>query len=273
MGLNFDTFPLKEMRRGRELAWNPHAIDCSRDAADWKDLSDEERHFLLLQVVGFLVGERAVAHDLAPLQQVLRREKGRMDEEMYITQQLFEESTHVEFFQRWLYQVLPGKLGEDIPFPSGPGAPILFVELPAAMNALKTDPSPEAQLRAVCCYHQIIEGVSAETGYQIFYDCLDKDNILPGLREGVRNIQVDESRHIAFGTYLARRILSENPHLSDLFEEEMARLNESNIEGLKMLLHTFGETLPFGLKTADYIDMSRDLLQRRMKAVLEHAAA
>lgn len=273
MALNFDTLPLREMRKGRQLAWDPHAIDLKQDKADWLTLSEHEQDLLLRQVVGFLIGERAVTHDLAPLQQVLRRERGHMDEEMYLTQQQFEESTHVEFFQRWLFEVLPGELGKEIPFPSGPPAKILAEDLPAAMTALNTDASPEAQLRAVVCYHQVVEGVSAETGYQIFYDCLDQNNILPGLRQGVRNIQVDESRHIAFGTYLARRLVTENPDLRDAFERFMAQYVESTIEGLNYLWKLYESDQPFSIDPQKYIDLANDFARRRSAAVLDHVAA
>ena len=51
-----------------------------------------------------------------------------------------------------------------------------------------TDTSPEAQMRAVVVYHQMVEGVLAELGYEIFYSCLDKEGALPGLREGLRKM-------------------------------------------------------------------------------------
>src|SRR5690606_4830227 len=135
--------------------------------------------------IGFLVGERAVAHDLAPLQQALRREKGRMEEEMFLTQQQYEESNHVEFFQNWMDKVLPGVPGRDMPYP--PARPeavqgqVIAVELPRAMQALREDFSPATQMRAAVTYHIVVEGVLAEFGYQFFYRSLKKRNVLPGL--------------------------------------------------------------------------------------------
>ena len=116
---------------------------------------------VLRLTVGFLVGERGVTHDLAPLQQALRRERGRMEEEMYLTAQLFEEARHVEFFQRWFDATLPGTLGTDVPYPNLEGD-LFSVRLPAVMRALNDDPSPEAQIRALVTYHLYIEGVGAD---------------------------------------------------------------------------------------------------------------
>lgn len=268
MPIDFDSLPLKELRKGRELCWDPHAIDFSKDTEQWKSLSDDERELLLSQVFGFLVGERAVTHDLAPLQQALRRERCHMEEEMYITQQLFEEATHVEFFQRWLYEVLPGALGEEVPYPRGERSQVLSRLLPEAMNALHDDHSPEAQLHAVVVYHQIVEGVLAELGYQIFYDCLDKRNLLPGLREGVRNIQVDESRHVAFGTYLAQRIIRDHPELKDRFIAEMDEILPATMRSAEALFEYYDDPMPFGLDRERLTKLALDLHKRRIRAVL-----
>lgn len=268
MPINFESRPLKELRKGRTLAWDPFAVDLKQDRDDWAKLTADEQQFLLAQVVGFLVGERAVAHDLAPLQHALRYEKGRMEEEMYLTQQMFEESTHVEFFQRWMDEVLPGKVGLDLPFPQNKGR--YFSEiLPPAMQALATDRSPEAQMRATVTYHQLVEGVLAEVGYEIFYGCLDARGILPGLRYGLRQIQQDEARHIAFGTYFAQRLIKEHPHLEEMFVNEMEGLHAETVGSTDTFFGMYGEVAPFGLRHSDYRKLAEDLFQRRMRAVLK----
>lgn len=270
MGLDFESFPLKEIRRGRELQWNPHAIDLTQDAKDWKTLNRDEQTLILNQVFGFLLGERAVAHDLAPLQTALRIERGHMDEEMYLSQQTYEESTHVEFFQRWLNEVLPDKMGEgDTPMPVGEPSAMLHQHLPAAMTALYDDRSPEAQMRASVAYHQIVEGVYAEFGYDIFYGAMDPTGILPGLREGVRNIQKDESRHIAFGTYLCQRIIRDHPQTLPIFEEEMDKYLEVSMEMRDNFMKNFGESVPFGFKPEEFEDKIRALHARRRESVLQ----
>lgn len=268
MPLDFSSLPLREIRKGRDLCWNPHTLDFSKDAASWLSMSDIERELLLSQVFGFLVGERAVTHDLAPLQTALREEGGHMDEEMYLTQQLFEETTHVEFFQRWMNEVLPGKLGEDIAYPRGEKSEVISKILPEAMNALKEDKSPRAQMRAAVVYHQIVEGVLAEVGYQIFYDCLDTRDLLPGLRTGIRHIQVDESRHVAFGTYLAQRLIRDYPELKEVFVEYMAEMLPVTLHNAGVLFDYYGDELPFGLSQERYVKMAEDFHRRRVEAVL-----
>jgi ribonucleoside-diphosphate reductase beta chain len=241
----------------------------SGDRADWDKLDEREKEMILGNVVGFLVGERAVAHDLAPLQLALRRERGRMDEEMYITQQVYEESVHVEFFTRWMEEVLGDIPPEKLPKLQGEGTPIINKNLPDAMNALYTDISPKAQMTATVVYHGIVEGVLAEVGYEVFYDCLGQNGILKGLREGIRNIQIDESRHIAFGTYLAQRIIQDNPELESHFVEEMDKLLDATLDAAQFNFVIFDDPYPFGLVEQKYTDLTRSLHERRKEAVIQ----
>jgi len=269
MPLDLESFPIKGMRRGRELSWDPHSIDLSNDRADWDTLNDNEKELLYGNIVGFLIGERAVAHDLAPLQLALRGERGRMDEEMYLSQQTFEESVHVEFFTRWLEVVLGDLSPEEYPKLEGEPSKIIHEILPNAMNALFEDKSPKTQLTASVVYHGIVEGVLAEVGYQIFYDCIDQKGILRGLREGFRNIQVDESRHIAFGTYLAQRIIKDNPDLESHFIEEMDKHLDVSFHSASYSFKKFGESMPFDLVEQKYLDLTKSLHERRKDAVIQ----
>lgn len=266
MPINFESFPLREFRKGRELQWFPHEIDLTQDAKDWAALKHDEQDLLLRQILAFLIGERGVVHDLAPLQQALRKERGRMDEEMYLSEQLFEESVHVMFFQRWMNEVLPGQIGKDIPFPPMFGN--VFSEiLPSAMRRLSADPSPANQIRAAVTYHQIIEGCLAEIGYQIFYACLGTRGILPGLNKGVHLIQRDEARHIAFGTYLIQRILSEHPELDSVFEEEMESLREMAVGSARAVFGPHADKMPFGLDSRTFDALGAELYRSRMNTV------
>lgn len=271
MPIDFSSLPLREVRKSRDLDWDPFALDFSREAADWLMLDDDEKHMLLRHVAGFLLGERAVTHDLAPLQQAIRRERGRMEEEMYLTVQQYEETRHVEFFQRWLNEALPGVFGKDIPYPDL-GAGLNGKEVPTirmseVLHRLDTDPSPENQVRAVVAYHIIVEGVVAEVGYHIFYAMLDKDGLFPGLRKGVELIQRDEKRHVAFGVYLLQRMLAERPELEAVFDDEIETVRGLPMNGLDQVFLPFGDDVPFGLDPARFHELSREFLEGKIQAV------
>lgn len=277
MPLDFDAFPMMAIRKSRQLAWDPFEIDLTQDRQDWLTLTPDEQDLLLRNISGFRIGERAVTHDLAPLQQVLRKEKGRMAEEMYLTVQLFEESRHVEFFERWIIKCLPGTFGQDIPFPAldDDGRSLdenLTVRMGRVLRALTDDPSPQAQLRAVVIYHMIIEGVVAETGYRLFDAALNERNILPGLRNGIELIQRDETRHVAFGTYLLRRMIAERPELKSDFESEMRSLRPASLQGVDQVVVSPQGRSPFGINAADFHDVNLKLFQNRINAVNAPAA-
>lgn len=267
MPVNMDTFPMKLLRQSRELAWDPLELDYSRERGDWDALNEAERNLLVKMTLGFLLGERGVTHDLAPLQMALRPERGRMEEEMYLTMQLMEEARHVEFFQLWMNQALPGVIGTDIPFPNARGN--VFNEvLPKVMGALTKDRSPRAQLRATTLYHQIVEGVLAELGYQVFYQAFEKRGIMPALTRGVHLIQRDEVRHIAFGTYLAQRILIENPELEkefDGFMDEFRVHGETFVDSI-FIDHPDGRA-PFGLEEKPMRELVMQFFESRIHQV------
>src|SRR5438445_5743437 len=163
--------------------WDPQTLALTRDATDWASFNDTERDFLLRTVALFQAGEEGVTNDLLPLIMAVADE-GRIEEEIFLTSFLWEEAKHVEFFRRWLDVI---GVHEDLEKFMTPSYRRLFVvELPAAMDALKTDRSTEAQIRASVTYNMIIEGVLAETGYHGFRESLEANGKMPGLLEGIR---------------------------------------------------------------------------------------
>ena len=92
------------------------------------------------------------------------------------------------------------------------------------MRRLDTDQSPQAILDASIIYNQLVEGVMAIAGYQRWEETFRRLGKLPGLEAGLKLTQRDERRHIAYGTYLGRRILAENPELWEWLEQRWAKL-------------------------------------------------
>ena len=92
------------------------------------------------------------------------------------------------------------------------------------MRRLDTDRSPQAILDASIIYNQLVEGVMAIAGYQRWEETFRRLGKLPGLEAGLKLTQRDERRHIAYGTYLGRRVLAENPELWEWLEKRWAKL-------------------------------------------------
>ncbi|HVU69163.1 MAG TPA: R2-like ligand-binding oxidase [Ktedonobacteraceae bacterium] len=222
-GLRHDILPMRLYHKAKRLGvWDPRGIDFSQDMRDWQDFTDQERESILSLTALFQSGEEGVTLDLLPLILTMAREQ-RLEEEMFLTTFLWEEAKHTEFFRRFLDEVAH-ETGDLARYHTASYRTLFYEELPKAMNALLTDHSPEAQVRASVTYNMIVEGVLAETGYYSYYNMLERNNVLPGLRQGIGLLKRDESRHIAYGVYLISRLVAQQPELWEIVEKEMNRL-------------------------------------------------
>jgi len=228
--------------------WDPQAIDFSREVSDWAGFDATEKDFLLRTVALFQAGEEGVTSDLLPLIMAVADE-GRIEEEIFLTSFLWEEAKHVEFFRRWL----------DV---------IGVHELPAAMDALKTDHSTEAQIRASVTYNMIVEGVLAETGYHGFRESLEANGKMPGLLEGIRLVSRDESRHIRYGVFLLDRLINESPVGWDVMNRHMNELLAPAMGVISEFWEGYDEeNAPFGQRMETYLDFASTQFDKRMKVL------
>jgi ribonucleoside-diphosphate reductase beta chain len=251
--LDRESLPMRLYAKAKRLGvWDPYELDLTRDRDDWLGLTDGQREVLLQLTSLFQAGEEAVTLDLLPLLFVVARE-GRLEEELFLTTFLWEEGKHTEFFRRVLDEVCVDT--GDLSRFHGPSYTRLFgEELPQAMRVLVDDPSPAAQARAVVTYTMIVEGVLAETGYYSYFEALEQNDLLPGLRAGVAKLKQDESRHIAYGLYLLARLIKEHA----VWEVVEARMNELLPLAMGIIdesLARFDE-LPFGLAPEQFVEFA-----------------
>ncbi len=254
-GLDAASLPMRLYEKSKRLGvWDPAAIDFARDRADWEGLTDIEQETVLSLTSLFVAGEESVTLDLLPLILAVARE-GRIEEELYLTAFLFEEGKHTQFFRRFVDEVAddPGDLQR---FHTPSYRALFYEQLPAAMSALLSDPSPAAQARAAVTYNMIVEGVLAETGYESYHEMLVARDLLPGLRSGLVRVKQDEARHIAYGVYLLARLVSDDPALWELVD---ARMNELLPLALGTVTETFAPyydddlEIPFGLREETFV--------------------
>ena len=227
-GINRDALPWRLWSKAKKLFWDPADIDYSKDVSDWQTIPEDVRGLVALGARGFMVGEEAVTLDILPLVRAISDE-GRLEETIFLTSFALEEAKHVDFFRTWFDAVGfdPSQAPEIPANGNGNGyqnADIFGGELQRVMSRLDTDRSPEAFLDAGITYNQFIEGVAAIAGYKGWSRFFENFNVLPGLQEGLQLIQRDERRHIAYGTYLCRRIIAAHPELWDFVERRWAEL-------------------------------------------------
>lgn len=222
-GLRHDILPARLYHKAKKLGvWDPRSIDFTQDILDWQRCTADEKDTLLQLTALFQAGEEGVTLDLLPLMMAIARD-GYLEEEMFLTSFLWEEAKHIEFFRRWLDEVAQER--SDLHHYHTPNYRKLFYEeLPQTMHALLTDHSLQAQARAAVTYNMIIEGVLAETGYHSYFHMLERNNIMPGLRQGLEYIKRDESRHIAYGIFLISRLVAQDRTLWPVVESRMSQL-------------------------------------------------
>ena len=247
--------------------WNPSNIDFTQDRADWLRLSALEQEVLLHLTSLFQAGEEAVTTDILPLMLTVAGE-GRLEEELFLTTFLFEEAKHTDFFNRFLSEVAQNS-GDLSRFHSDSYRALVYDALPTAMQALLTDRSPAAQIRASVTYNMIVEGVLAETGYHAYLTALERNGLMPGQCAGIRLLKQDESRHIAYGIYLISRLVAEDPALWPVAENTMNELLGSAIGVVGETFAAYA-TMPFGLEQGEFIDFALGQFNKRLERI-EHA--
>lgn len=265
-GLRQDILPMRLFRKAKKLGiWNPDDIDFTRDREDWSRLDTQQKDVLLRLTGMFLAGEESVTLDLLPLLMTIARE-GRLEEEMFLTTFLWEEAKHVDFFHNGFLRNIAPDAGDLTRYHSHAYRRIFYEELPSAMTALLTDPSPEAQVRASTTYNMIVEGVLAETGYEAYFTALQKNDLLPGLRAGIAHLKRDEARHIAYGVFLLSRLIAEDRSLWNVVETRMNELFPLAMEMINEIFAAY-EVVPFGLTLEDFSEIAITNFSRRMQRI------
>jgi ribonucleoside-diphosphate reductase beta chain len=264
-GLNWDSLPLKLFAGGNAKFWNPADIDFSRDRADWEELNEDERDFATRLCAQFIAGEEAVTEDIQPFMAAMR-EEGRLGDEMYLTQFAFEEAKHTQVFRLWLDAVgMTGNLQTYLePLPAY--RTMFYDELPDCLNALSSDASPAAQIRASVTYNHVVEGMLALTGYYAWHKICVVRGILPGMQELVRRIGDDERRHMAWGTFTCRRHVAADDANWDVFEGRMNELMPLALESTKQGFELF-DVLPFDLVQDEFVQYAADKGMRRFGTI------
>lgn len=264
-GLRREIPPMVLWERAKKLGiWNPADFDFSQDTKDWAKLTDKQREYTLMLASQFISGEEAVTLDLLPLIKIVS-EQGHLEEEMFLTTFLWEEAKHVDFFSRALDAY--GVKSQDLAQYHPPTYSKLFYEtFPQRMKALYDDPSPAAMVRASTTYNLGIEGILAETGYFMWYKLMDSEGILPGTRQGLRKIQMDESRHIAYGVFLISRLIVEDPSLYEIVEEIMDEMLQYLVDSNQQTQERIGD-IPFDFNYDEVLEFGMSQHARRMAKI------
>jgi ribonucleoside-diphosphate reductase beta chain len=260
--------------------WDPYEdipqsdLEADREKMiDDEDLTEEEFEEFMQVLALFGAGEEAVAEDLAPMAIAL----DDIDDQMFITSQLYEEAKHTQFFDRyWRNVVLPvaDEHGFEATYPTNQrffneGFIELFEENEAAMERLLTDDTPENRAKAYCHYHLVVESVLAQTGYygltSLFSPGGDDDvpqrdlPHLEGLVQGVTYIRSDEGRHVGFGMQKIQELINEEDVDPQVVQNTLQEL-------MPHVANTVGQFVEV-TNPVPLVEYSRDKLTRRIEII------
>ncbi len=212
------------------LQWNPATIDLTEDARAWPELPAERRRNLMTLLAGFRVAEDAVSEHITPFAEVAREATLASHESLMawvFFLQRRDEDRHALMFDRIAAEVLglpgdtPAERREAARAHVPPAVLELFeVRLPAMAAELAAGRVGLGE--GVALYHMVLEGTIFDAAHHALRNYL-ADDALPGVREGVERVELDERWHIGFGL----RCLMEAQPSRELLDDLLAHAAEA----------------------------------------------
>ncbi|MFB6284026.1 MAG: ribonucleoside-diphosphate reductase [Halobacteria archaeon] len=279
--------------------WDPAEISFDQDRKNlietYSDVDDPEVKKKVTGVIRKLLamfgaGEASVTEDIAPLAIAV----DGLEEQMFLSTQMYEESKHVEVFDRYWKEVinpLERETGMEVSTPNDDrwycdGYRELFDEEERAMKKLLTDDTPENRVKAYCTYQLTAEGIIAQTGYwgitKNFRDSAgttvgfeDQEfeiPELPGLVKGIKKIRGDEGRHVGFGMNKVKEHIFEDGVSTDVVEDTIGDLLPYTIEIVNYAYEGLENPEAFPVGPGDAAMYTQQKHQDRMEQILDEDA-
>jgi ribonucleoside-diphosphate reductase beta chain len=239
------------------LQWDARAIDLAPDARAWPTLPAERRRRLTTLLAGFHVGEGAVSQHIEPFAGAARNASLASTESLMawvFFLQRRDEERHALIFDRIAAEVLgvPGASPEERRATSRahvPDAVLELFEVRLPEIAAELEAGRTGLGEGISLYHMVLEGSVFVAAQRAVLDDLS-DGALPGVREGVERVELDERWHIGFGL----RCLIETEPSQDLLDELLERAQEAAA--------AWGDVVPEG--TREFV---ADMCHHRLSAV------
>jgi hypothetical protein len=202
--------------------WRATEIDFTQDRIDWEEkMTAEQRRSALWLYTLFFHGEDSVADNLSPYIDAAPLE----EQKYFLTTQQVDEARHAVFFQRFMQEVAgrgDGTTGGALRATADQltwGHRKVFARLDEMADELRRDRSAHKLAAAVTLYHIVIEASLAQPGQHMIERYLEEFDLLPGFREGMGHVALDEQRHIAFGVKLLADLCEQDPACAEIIVE------------------------------------------------------
>jgi ribonucleotide reductase beta subunit family protein with ferritin-like domain len=209
--------------------WRATELDFSQDVVDWNEkMTPEQRRSALWLYTLFFHGEDSVADNLSPYIDAAPLE----EQKYFLTTQQVDEARHAVFFHRFMREVVgvgDGSIASTLRATDAEitwGHRKVFSRLDQMADELRADRSKPQLARAITLYHVLVEASLAQPGQHMIESYLEELDLLPAFREGMRNVALDEQRHIGFGVKL----------LADLYREDPEQIGDAIVGTLREIL-------------------------------------
>ncbi len=237
--------------------WFPHEIALGEDLADWKKMTDDEKHALSFLMAFFnpaeLIVNRSLALGVYPYVKA-------PEAHLYLAKQMWEEANHCVAFE-YVLETFPLDREEVYKVHLNTESMIAkeaFIEkyltrMTEMSIDIETIEGKKDFIRNLVATNIVMEGVWFYTGFMVALSFRQR-NLLRNLGSMINWVVRDESLHLKFGIGLIMQGLEENPEM--LTEEFADEIRNIVIEGVDLECNYNKDLFPHGILglNADYVN-------------------
>ncbi|PKQ26804.1 MAG: ribonucleotide-diphosphate reductase subunit beta [Actinobacteria bacterium HGW-Actinobacteria-4] len=249
--------------------WFPNEIQLGEDLADFKKMTDEEKHAITFLMSYFnpneLLVNKALAFGVYPY-------INAPECHLYLAKQMWEEANHCMSFE-YVLETFPldreAAYNSHVDVPSMAAKEEFEVRFIKRMTEetldIKTTEGKKDFVRNLVAYNIILEGIWFYSGFMVALSFRQR-NLLRNFGSLMDWVIRDESLHLQFGINLILTVLDENEDLQDPeFAEEIRQMI---IGAVEMEEHYNRDLLPTGILglNSDYVNQYvKYLADRRLE--------
>jgi ribonucleoside-diphosphate reductase beta chain len=249
--------------------WFPNEIQLVQDLADWKKMTDEERHALTFLMSYFnpneLLVNKALAFGVYPY-------VNAAECHLYLAKQMWEEANHCMSFE-YVLETFP--IDRETAYEAHVTTPSMarkeefetkFIKRMTEQTLdITTTEGKKDFVRNLVAYNIILEGIWFYSGFMVALSFRQR-NLLRNFGSLIDWVVRDESLHLKFGINLILTVLEEN---EDLQTEEFANeIRQMILDGVEMEEEYNRDLLPNGILglNSEYINQYvKYLADRRLE--------
>jgi len=238
-------------------SWFPHEIPLGEDLADWRLMTEDERHAVQFLMSFFNPAELIVNRSLAlGMYPYIKSPECHL----YLAKQMFEEANHCVAFE-YVLETFPlerTKVYEahlEVPSVAQKEAFInkYLIRMTEETLNIETPEGKKDFLRNLVATNIVMEGIWFYSGFMVALSFRQR-NQLRNLGSMINWVLRDESLHLKFGIHLIHTTLEENPEI--LTKEFATEIKNIVVDGVALEVAYNKDMFPKGILglNADYVN-------------------